>query len=103
MSEYIKESFFNNRFNSNELKQYLNYNNLSKIEYTYLFSRLLFPTYYFDMYDEIINTNTSENVIIPILDKTDDYERFLVSIYKYIVYEKKVQIEPVEWILKIDY
>ena len=102
VSEYIKESFFLNRFSSNELKMYINSNNFNKKEYIYLFSRLLFPTYYFDMYDEIINNNLKEDLILPILNKINDYEKFLISIYKYILYEKKVQIEPIEWLLKND-
>lgn len=100
VSEYIKNTFFNNKFNSNELRTYLNYNNFNKDDYIYLFARLLFPTYYFDIYDEVINTKSDENMIIPILDKINDYEKFLVSMYRYIVYEKKVQIEPIEWLLK---
>ena len=102
VSEYIKESFFLDSFNSNELKMYLDNINFSKEEYIYLFSRLLFPTYYFDKYDEIINNNKSEKIIIPILNKIKNYEHFLMSIYKYIIYEKKVQIEPIEWLLKIE-
>ena len=100
VSEYIKKSFFNNTFNINELKSYLNYNNFNNEEYICFFSRLLFPTYYFDIYDEIINTKSDENKIIPILEKITQYEEFLVYIYKYIIYEKKVQIEPIEWLLK---
>lgn len=100
--EYIKESYFAGNFNSYELKVFLNNSNFSKKEYIYLFSRLLFPTYYFDKYDEIINKKTNEDLIIPILNKIGDYEKFLLSIYRYIVYEKKVQIEPIEWILKIE-
>ena len=103
ISEYIKESYFLKKFNSNEIKSFLNQSNFSRKEYIYLFSRLLFPTYYFDKYDEIINNKISEDIIIPILNKVNDYQQFLLSMYKYIVYEKKVQIEPIEWILKMDY
>jgi hypothetical protein len=52
------------------------------------------------MYDEIINNNYSEEKILDIIDKTYEYEELLFSIYKFIVYEKKVQIEPIEWIIK---
>ena len=101
--EYIKESYFSGVFNFDELRKFLNYNNYTKNEYIYLFSRLLFPTYYFDKYDSIINKKMSENIIVPILNKISDYENFLLNVYKYIVYEKKVQIEPIEWLLKIDF
>ena len=100
LSEYIKNSFFNNYFNFNEIELFLNNNNLSKEEYIYLLSRLLFPTYYFDIYDEIINTKSDESRIIKILKKTNQYERFVVDFYKYILYKKKIKIEPIEWLLK---
>ena len=100
LSEYIKNTFFNNSFNYNELRNYLDYINLTKDEYIYLYSRLLFPTYYFDTYDEIINNKGDENNILSIIKKSYKYEEFLYNIYKYIVYEKKAQIEPIEWIIK---
>ena len=100
LSEYIKNSFFSNQFDINELRTYLNYNNLSKDEYIYLYARLLFPTYYFDIYDEIINTKSNEDSIVKIISKACEYEQFLFNIYNFIVYEKKTQIEPIEWIIK---
>ena len=100
ISEYIKNAFFNDELNISELIVYLNYNNLSKNEYIYLYARLLFPTYYFDMYDEIINNKKEEERIFKIIDKVNNYEYFLINIYKYIVYEKKVQIEPIGWLLE---
>ena len=100
ISEYIKNSFFYDKLSSNELKIFLLHNPLNKSEYINLFSRLLFPTYYFDIYDEIINNKKEESLILPIIKKSFEYEEFLVDLYKYIVYEKKVQIEPIEWLLR---
>jgi hypothetical protein len=100
IAEYIKNCFYNNTFNFYEIKSFFQISNFSKNEFILLFSRLLFPTFYFDMYDEIINNNYSEEKILDIIDKTYEYEELLFSIYKFIVYEKKVQIEPIEWIIK---
>ena len=98
--EYIKDCFFNNSLDIYELKSYFNISNFNKDEYVYFFSRLLFPTYYFDVYDNIINNDISEDEMIPILKNIDKYELFLFNIYKFIVYEKKVQIEPIEWLIR---
>ena len=100
VSEYIKNMFFYDRLDMSEINYFLDYSNLKKEEYVYLFARLLFPTYYFDIYDEIINKMGNEESIIPIIDKVNDYEIFLFNIYNYIVYKKKVQLEPIEWILR---
>ena len=40
LSEYIKNCFFNNSFDFNEVKIYFDYNNFDRNEYIYLFSRL---------------------------------------------------------------
>ena len=100
IAEYIKNAFFVGNIRFGEINLYFDYINFTKEEYINLFSRLLFPTYYFDIYDEIINNNKNENEIIPILEKTNEYEKFLVAIYEYITNKKQVSIEPVEWLFK---
>lgn len=100
ISEYIKESFFNNDLNIYEVKEYLDSIIIDKSEYILLFSRLLFPSYYFDIYDEIINNNLPEETIISIIEKNNAYEAFLRNIYKYIRYEKNTFIEPIEWLIR---
>ena len=49
-------------------------------------------------YDDIINNDKSEELVINIIDRTDEYESMLNTIYKFILYEKKVQLEPIEWL-----
>ena len=46
---------YNKTLNLYDLKSYFNMTNLNKNEYILLLGRLLFPTYYFDIYDDIIN------------------------------------------------
>ncbi len=99
-SEYIKNLFFNNRINFDTFKYYIDYMNFSRDEYILLMSRLLFPTYYFDIYDEIINNNLSEEKIKNVLDKSNDYITFLKSTFYYIIYNKKINIPYIEWIVK---
>ena len=59
-----------------------------------------FPTYYFDIYDEVINNNLNEEKIAKVIDKAYEFEEFLCIIYKYIVYNKKINIQPLEWLIK---
>ena len=44
-------------------------------------ARLMFPSFYFDCYENIINGIVSESEILQILDKIKDYEDFLVYLY----------------------
>ena len=79
---------------------YLNYINLSKEEYILLISRLLFPTYFFDVYDKIINNELDEKIVKPIIDKTDSYISFIKNIFFFIIYQKGINIPYIEWIIK---
>ena len=98
VAEFIKETFYNKTLNLYDLKSYFNMANLTKNEYILLLGRLLFPTYYFDIYDDIINKGKSEELVINIIDRTDEYESLLNTIYKFILYEKKARLEPIEWL-----
>ena len=100
ITEYIKNSFFSDNLNNYEINLYLQNSNLNSAEYVELFSRLLFPTYYFDIYDEIINNNLPEEKIIDIIQKNDEYELFLKDMYTFITNKKNIFLDPIEWLLK---
>ena len=83
----------------NEVKNIIIYNNYNYDEYVLFIARLLFPSYYFDIYDEIINNDLDENNIIKIVNKTKDYEIFLSQIISYII-SNNVMIEQIDWLKK---
>lgn len=80
--EYFKSCFFNNIDVSNSIKQYIN--NLTNDEKVLFYGRLLFPTYYFDCYDCIINNEIEEDELKKIINKVNDYEFLLKDIYDYL-------------------
>ena len=57
-----------------------------------LFARLLFPSYYFDLYENVIDNSLNENVISCIIKKSSAYEEFLKTILL------KTPIPYVEWL-----
>ena len=63
-----------------------------------LYSRLLFPSYYFDVYDSVMNKDLSDEALLDITDKIDEYEDFLLEIYNYL--NKFLHIPEIEWINK---
>ena len=62
-----------------------------------LYGRLLYPTYYFDIYEKIMNENYSEDKLLDIIKKVDEYELFLKNVYYHI--QKYSPIEGIEWII----
>jgi spore coat protein YutH len=98
ISEYIKMSFFHGLNVWNDIDKIFSIYKFSPISLRLLYGRLLFPSYYFDIYDEIIEKDENENKILDIINKTDEYEIFLRDMYHYI--NSYYQIQGVDWIIK---
>lgn len=94
--EYIKDIFFQQRKTIIEIKEYIEKLNLLDIDYILLYVRLLFPSYYFDLYDRIINDNVSELELKRITDLTSSYEELLYEIY--LIIRKRVNLIGIDWI-----
>ena len=63
-----------------------------------LYARLLYPSYYFDIYEHIMNDNESEDKLMPIIEKCDKYELFLKQAYYEIT--KYVNLDKIDWLIK---
>jgi len=100
IAEYIKFKFFYNRETLwEEINIIFNKNQISDYSARMLFARLLYPTYYFDLYDEIIDReDVDERKLVEIVEKQEEYEEFLADIYHYI--SMKYPIPAVEWLIK---
>lgn len=95
LSELIKITFFTNGIDIKEILGCLNCIELNYTESLLLLSRLIYPSYYFDMYDKIIQDIVSEDKIKFYIEKNVSYETFLKEIYFYI--KSKFRIPQIEW------
>lgn len=99
IAEYIKSIFFQNQQDAwIEVKAFLNRKQLNILNAQLFYGRLLYPSYYFDIYEQIMNKEKKEDELLPFIKQSLDYETFLVRIYYEII--KKIPIEPIDWILK---
>lgn len=96
IAEYLKYLFFTNNYDYIKISSYLQKLNLNNDMYKLLYGRMLFPTFYFDKYDAIVNKNTPEKEILTIIKKVEAYEDFLKNIY-YII-SQNVAIKKVDWL-----
>jgi len=94
--EYFKNSFFNGNAIENELFNFLNLNNFDYNESCLFLSRMLFPTYYFDLYEKINNNEIDENSINNITKLSLEYETLIKKLYFYL--KNKVNIPTIEWL-----
>ena len=96
---YLKRMFFTKKMTIYDIKKYLLSLNLDNIDYILLYTRMLFPSYYFDIYDRIINDKCSEEEILKITSLSDEYEELLYEIY--LIIKRKINnIIGIEWINK---
>lgn len=98
IAEYLKIEFFNNEDSLLDLQTYLKIRKLSPYSYHMLYARLLYPSYYFDIYEDIMNNNQDEEKLVKIISKVDEYEIFLKNAYYEI--NKYTHLEHIDWIIK---
>lgn len=99
VAEYLKDMFFKEDFEEvlAELSSYLKVRPLNVYEYEMLFARLLYPSYYFDVYENVMNKEENEEDLIKIIKRSDDYEIFLKNAYLEI--SKYAKIEKIAWLI----
>ena len=98
IAEYLKFLFFSDNYRNYSFYNLFQSLHFSREDYILLYARLLFPSYYFDVYDDILNKKCSESRLKKIILLKDDYQCFLCNIYKLIsVY---FSIPEVNWLKK---
>ena len=99
ISEYLKSMFFYTDRNHTikELKNYLLSTRISNYEANMLYARLLYPTYYFDIYEKVIEDLKEESELLDIINKVDEYELFLKEAYFEL--SRMHKIEQINWII----
>lgn len=98
IAEYIKNEFFYNDYNINEVTNDILKFNLNRNQYILLFSRLLFPSYYFDKFEEIVFEHKSPKELLKIINKNESYKFLLQQVYNSFI--KELNILPMEWVIK---
>lgn len=94
--EYLKMRFFDGFDINSDVNIYFNSVSLSRNDYLMFFARMLYPTYYFDLFEQIISGKKKDEEIKKITNLSSNYETFLRNIYKY--YRRSFNIEPIEWL-----
>ncbi len=98
ISEYIKSYIISDEFDINNILILLDKLNLNKLMFNLLYSRLLYPTFYFDIFDKIILEDGEDNDIVFAVNKIDNYLFTLKEIYK--KFYLKYDMFNIEWLNK---
>ena len=92
----MKYIFIEDNYSYEFIEEILNNLDYSSYQYTLLMSRLLFPSFYFDIYEDIVNGYSKEKEIIKILKRADEYIEYIKYIYNFI--NKKKPIVKIDWL-----
>lgn len=98
ISEYIKSYIIDENYDYNNVIFLLNKLNINNLMFNLLYSRLLYPTFYFDVFDKIILENGVDKDVIPIINKINDYLFTLKEIYNH--FKQKYNLIEIEWLNK---
>ena len=98
ISEYIKSNTISDYYNLENIITLINKLTLNSKSFNLLYSRLLYPTFYFDEYDKIILGREEDNKIINVINKIQNYLEMLKKIF--IVFNNKYEMFNIEWLNK---
>lgn len=98
IAEYYKNIFFEStdEIDINDVFVYYDVLGFSYSESILFLARLLYPSHYFDIYDEIIQGKKREDKLEKYIKKNISYEIFVKQIYKHI--KTKYKIPLIEWL-----
>lgn len=97
ISEYIKFEIINKKNIYNILQSYIYNSNLNEEELELLFVRILYPSYYFDICEQIIDKKKKEAELLYIINNIDYIEQNIKIIYKYL--KNMTKLPDVEWLI----
>lgn len=96
VAEYLKYLFIKDNYSYDLIDEILDNINFSSYQFSLLMARLLFPSFYFDLYEDIINGYSKEERIVSILKRSSEYENYIRYIYFFI--NKKRSILKIDWL-----
>ena len=98
ISEYLKNLFVYNDYDYNEIEEYILSLNFSNVGLKLLYGRMLYPSFFFDLWDEVIAGKKNYKDLIVYESRLEEYRIFLKEIY-YII-RKRTYLDEVRWILR---
>lgn len=101
LAEYLKMLFWNKKNNYNIVHKCLKNAKLSDFGVYILFARMLYPSFFFDEFEDLINNQTEIKKVFLIINRMVEYEQYLLQIYT--ILNQNYNLSKIEWIKKVDY
>lgn len=78
-AEYLKEIFFSNEYKNIDYKSIIS-RGIGVFRYELIIARMIFPSYYFDLFDNIVLNNKEQSILIEILNRQSEYNKYIKNI-----------------------
>lgn len=99
IGEYIKHLALSNiDYALIDLKTYIETEKPNIYSLSMLYARLLYPSYYLDMHEKIVNKSEEEQKLTELIDTIPKYETFLKKAW--LLINNYAPIEKIDWIIK---
>ena len=98
VGEYIKNYFINNNLNIDILIDYLNKYNFSTYWIKMLYVRIIFPSFFFDYFENIMNNHDCAINVASIEKMCNNYLKLITDVS--ILLNKKYNIPIIDWVIK---
>ena len=99
VAEYIKSYTLSDSYDFLYITKILDHYKFNKKSFNLLYSRILYPCFYFDIFDNIILEDANDDDISGVLDNYNKYINMLKEIY--LKYKDKYEMFKIEWLDKI--
>lgn len=96
LSEYLKYIFINNEYQNINIKTTIEEFDCTEYGLQCLMGRMLYPSFYFDICEKIINEREEESKLVPIIKRSKEYEEYVDKIFTII--NKKSKIKNIDWL-----
>lgn len=101
LAEYLKMIFWTGGYNKRNIQEYFDEISLSSYGARLVIARMLFPSFFFDYFEKLVDNKIVEKDIFYIIDRMNEYEEYILGIYK--ILKNKYLIPEINWLKKVDY
>ena len=99
IAEYIKSYLLSDSYEIQNVLELIDRLNLNNLMFNLLYSRLLYPTFYFDIFDKIILEDGKDNDVVVVLIVLNKYLDMLRNVY--YKFNSRYDMFKIEWLDKI--
>lgn len=96
LSEYLKYIFMNNEYQNVDIAKTIEEFNCTEYGLQLLAGRMLYPSFYFDTCEKIINEREEESKLVSIIKRSEEYEEYVANIFSII--NDKNKIKNIDWL-----